>query len=198
VPSLFTIRTAVPAAQVPLTRLCKAAPSTPSTRSAFKPLTFVVELTVNGATPPLATKLAAGPPARLVAYKAGVAAPLDFANTPIPAALFPNTPAPVELFVNDPVTVLLALFTPNPDAPAVAFVFVTCNCADGDAPASVVFASTEFDTPKLNTAPTPFPASANVEAPPTSTQTAPTATPFRNEPAIRCPLPGDRTACPPK
>jgi hypothetical protein len=119
-----------------------------------------------------------------LAYSAGFAAPPDWANTPIPAALFPYNPAPDELFANDPVAVVLALFTPTPDEPTVAFVFVTCNCADGDAPVNVVFALTEFDTPRLNTPPIPLPASATV-APPSTAQTNPTTAPFKNEPLIR-------------
>jgi hypothetical protein len=50
-PLLLTTRTAVPAAQVPLTRFCNAALSRPSSWSAFRFFTFAVELTVNGLTP---------------------------------------------------------------------------------------------------------------------------------------------------
>jgi hypothetical protein len=77
--------------------------------------------------------------------------------------------------------VLLALFTTRPAAPADALEFVTCNCAEGDAPVSVVFASTEFDTPRLNTPPTPLPASATVP-PPSTAQTNPTTAPSETSP----------------
>src|SRR5262249_163957 len=107
-----------------------------------------------------------------------------FALTPVPFELTTLSPVPVEVFVTDSVADGLALVTPRPNAPPAAFVFVTCSCADGDAPVSDVFASTEFGTPRLNTPPTPLPATARVEIPPTSTQTAPTAQPFTNDPPI--------------
>jgi hypothetical protein len=92
-----------------------------------------------------------------------------------------NPPAgPPPVLVNTPVVAPLALFTASPDVPAAALVFVTCNWIPGEAPVSVDFASTEFDTPRLNTPPTPLPASATA-APPTSPQTKPTTAPFKND-----------------
>src|SRR5262245_62155785 len=123
----------------------------PSSSCAFRLSTLAVELTVNGATPALTVNAPAGPPAEFLADSPAAAAPPDFANTPTPDALVALNPVPDELLANVPVGVLLALFTPNANAPTAAFVFVTCSCSCGEAPASVVLAFTEFDTPRLNT-----------------------------------------------
>jgi hypothetical protein len=174
-PSLFTTRTAVPAAQAPETRCCNAALSSPSSWSAFNPPTLVEELTVNGATPALTTNDPAGPPPVFFAYTAAFPAPPVCANRPVPKPVLSK----------NPVAVLLLLLTPNPEEPAAAFVFVTCNCAAAAVePVSVVFAFTEFDTPKLNTPLIPLPATPPSRRQPAHRQT-------RQLPPSRTTLPSD-------